>query len=731
MFDIFYIGKKPNLFPHERDADSIQDAQDKSRTRFFWIINTYSDYEGWDFLWEPVPWESHQRHAWPSQWQKDSETYLVPKLGYSETNYHDDRSIMRLPCRDQWQDSKYQVENFDYSWHPDPTDPPLHYQFGTQWQLTGGPVFKTANANGVKYVESPRAVKTSVEDNWEVPEHITDFDFTWHPDDRDPPLNYQFGTQWQKTGGPLYKIPGADKTKYVSSPRAVKTSIDDNWEIPDHIDDFDFTWHPDKRDPIMNYQFGTQWQKTGGPLYKIPGADKIKYVTQVRAKGKRIANQAVVVNHSNANYISPDIEIIKTSRYFDNYLDTLKRVSKTLPEDQEFVWILSSLCDYTDFDFTWHPEQWQQGMLHVFQSDGEKFGDTFFMHVPSFRERIGSVELLDWYDLNFLNISVPRLPIPWIRHDDDSHVDQVKSCKLTDPLIVFQNDDYSGPLPAVPLWRQKTKAVTPLTKRGSTVIVPRQAIGEISEQLWDYEFIDKSHMTMEDKPLDVVFIENGEVNAEENYQHLEAILTGKPNKLHRVTNVKGRVAAYQAAAKVSSTPWFFSVFAKLRVDGSFDFNWQPDCLQQPKHYIFHARNPINDLEYGHMAMIAYNKKLVLSNTAPGLDFTLDQEHEVVPILSGVANYADDEFMAWRSAFREVIKLKNSLEQQPDVETEYRLKMWLMKGEGEKGHWSIQGAVDAVEYYEEVNGDFDKLKLSYDWAWLNDRYNYLHGKSHSR
>jgi len=195
--------------------------------------------------------------------------------------------------------------------------------------------------------------------------------------------------------------------------------------------------------------------------------------------------------------------------------------------------------------------------------------------------------------------------------------------------------------------------------------------------------------------------------------------------LKRVTNVKGRVAAYQAAAKVSSTPWFFAVFAKLKTDESFDWSWQPDCLQQPKHYIFHARNPINGLEYGHMAMIAYNRKLVLSNQAPGLDFTLDQLHEVVPILSGVANYADDEFMAWRSAFREVIKLKHSLEQQPDVETEYRLRSWLTKGEGVKGKYSIQGAVDAVEYYEEVAGNFDKLKLSYDWAWLNERFDLLH------
>jgi len=126
-------------------------------------------------------------------------------------------------------------------------------------------------------------------------------------------------------------------------------------------------------------------------------------------------------------------------------------------------------------------------------------------------------------------------------------------------------------------------------------------------------------------------------------------------------------------------------------------------------------------------MIAYNRKLVLSNTAPGLDFTLDQLHEVVPMLSGVANYADDEFMAWRSAFREVIKLKHSLEQQPDVETEYRLRTWMWKGEGTKGDWSMRGAMDAYRYYNEVDGDFDQLKLSYDWVWLNSKFQSLHGE----
>jgi hypothetical protein len=139
-------------------------------------------------------------------------------------------------------------------------------------------------------------------------------------------------------------------------------------------------------------------------------------------------------------------------------------------------------------------------------------------------------------------------------------------------------------------------------------------------------------------------------------------------------------------------------------------------MQEPKHYIFHAGNPVNGLVYGHQAMIAYNKKLVLENTGPGLDFTLDQLHEVVPVYSGTAHYTDSPWMAWRTAFREVLKLRASL---PDVENEYRLKVWLTEDSGTiaNGHWSSKGAADAMEYYQSVNGDFEQLRKSYDWAWL--------------
>jgi hypothetical protein len=215
--------------------------------------------------------------------------------------------------------------------------------------------------------------------------------------------------------------------------------------------------------------------------------------------------------------------------------------------------------------------------------------------------------------------------------------------------------------------------------------------------------------------MDIVFLSNGEIGAEENYQHLLKVTEGLPNRVTRVNGVNGRVAAYQEAARHSRTPWFFAVFAKLEVTADFDWSWQPDRMQQAKHYIFHAQNPVNGLVYGHQAMIAYNVKLALENTGQGLDFTLDQLHEVVPIISGTANYNVSKWMSWRTAFREALKLKMSL---PDIENEYRLNNWLSDtGEAPNSDWSAYGAADAVEYYNEVNGRFEDLKKSYEWDWL--------------
>lgn len=421
------------------------------------------------------------------------------------------------------------------------------------------------------------------------------------------------------------------------------------------------------------------------------------------------------------------VECTRSTRYISDYLGTLRRLLAKV--DQEWVWVVSSVCDYSDFDFTWHPSEWQQDLFHVFASDDQKFGDTFYVHVPSFLQKSQNLKLLEWLDgINYeLDITVPRKPVPSHQHNYDSHVEAVREYQFNAPVVQFSCDTPLATVPAVNLWHRKTKAIMPLSKGSSRVLVPREAKDFLRNQLYDYDVIDRTHDELiKDPPLDVIFISNGEHGAEHHFEHLAFVVeqfdVRRKNQIRRVDGVKGRVACYQAAARASQTDWFLAVFAKLQVNDDFDWHWQPDRLQQPKHYIFHALNPVNDLVYGHQAVIAYNRQLVLENTGHGLDFTMDQAHEVVPMISGTAYYDNDPWTCWRTAFRECLKLRHNL---GDIESQYRLEQWITVGNGPNGKWSTAGARDAIDYYDSVDGDFAKLKHSYEWQWLASYAMLLH------
>ena len=267
------------------------------------------------------------------------------------------------------------------------------------------------------------------------------------------------------------------------------------------------------------------------------------------------------------------------------------------------------------------------------------------------------------------------------------------------------------------LWSPETKNIVISSTGGTRIVVPKEAKDYVKRELYDYPYITKTNRLAKSSPMDIVFLSNNEKCADENYEHLLKVTKGLSNRVVRVDGVNGRVAAYHAAAEASNTPWMFTVFAKLKVSNKFDWNWQPDRLQLPKHYVFHAKNPLNGLNYGHQAMIAYNKKMTLANTGRGLDFTQDDEHEVLDINSGVATFNIDEWTTWRTAFRECIKLRIY----NDDISQQRLKTWRTIAEGDFAQYCLDGANDAVAYVDEVNGDHDKLKLSYDWAWLREKF----------
>jgi len=475
----------------------------------------------------------------------------------------------------------------------------------------------------------------------------------------------------------------------------------------------DWLWEPPPWQADQAHVWPSQHQANGGtwlvPKVGFQDINRDHAIVLRNASAPRLH-----IRHAASSESQGDL----TTRFISDYLGTLRRaLAKT---DWQHCWVTADVCDYTHFDFTWHPSEWQQEMLHVFASDEQRFGDTFYVHVPTFLERSQDLALLEWFEtLHFVpEIRVPRQAVPVCSHTADSHVEAVWQHDFEWPMTQFAIGGALNRVPAMNLWRSETRAIMPLTLGATKILVPRDVKTHLRTQLYDYPVLDRACAAWgQDPPLDVVFISNGEHGAEHHWNILQNALSKHMarNRMYRVDGVNGRVAAYQAAAGKSRTPWFFAVFAKLQVNEDFDWSWQPDRMQQPKHYIFHAYNPVNHLVYGHQAMIAYNVDLVMNNQGQGLDFTLDDPHEVVPIVSGTAYYDNDAWTCWRTAFREAIKLRHSL---PDVENEYRLQQWLQENtENDYVKWSHIGARDAMRYYDEVGGDFDAVKKTYEWSWL--------------
>ena len=669
MFDVFYWGPKPNLFEFERPAETLEHAAELCRTGYYWYIYGGNDYTGFDFEWRPAPWEAHQLHSFPSQWQRTGGVYFANKstAANREYNFRTEQQVRRLP------------------------DP-------TQWRIPDG-----------------------IDD--------TGFDYSWHPDATEAPYEYHFGTQWQRNGGPVY--PGTAGYKPVVGQRVRKLPDRSCWRIPDNIDDseFDYSWHPDLTEPDYEYHFPTQWQREGGPVY--PGTAGIKYMTDQRIRAG--ATQIFYMDFMNGpiarhqyDVLKLDHPDIKLTRYVDSHLNVFKRIMKLATT--EYVWIISSVCDYTQFDFTWHPSEAQREMIHCFPSGNQPRGDTFYIHVPSFTQQMIDLELLDWFNvINYCDDQmVDRFQTPTHQYSSDDLVGEIKRYEFRTPYVLFTNQKDLQFADSPCLWTKKDRTVLRASRAGATALIPRDIKEDLVSQIYDYPYIEESNYRVNDyfsdrdfPELDIVYISNGEPDEERWYNHL--CYMSNNTKIHWVRGINGRVQAYQAAARASRTPWFFAVFAKLEVV-SFDWNWMPDMFQEPKHYIFNSHNPVNGLEYGHQGMICYNKRLVLENTAPGIDFTLSQPHEAVPILSGIAHFNQSEWMTWRTAFREVIKLKHFMATEPTLETSHRLATWATVAEGDFAEWSIRGTQDAIAYYNEVGGDYNRLMLSFEWAWLQERFN---------
>ena len=715
-----------------------------------WHIEpTGTDYSSFDFSWHPEEAQKDYKHIFGTQWQRTSPIHYYsgpanesnPKINYVSDQRITTKSnvLPRYTIKTTLEDlidahpderfwalnAQMNYDKFDFSWHPDLSQMDYVHVFGSQWQkhsqtyYVNAPAYLEGNTN-LNFTGDQKVVANSTLDIFYM--------------DRGGEGNTE------RYNSLALKHSQTLKTRYFGNTLdtllrcAKKSKTERFWAVSSEnsYSDFNFDWHCEPWQKSMLHVFGSKWNKWSSTflvnaddfIRTYSWVDKIEDVYNLNFVEDQLVttlddlNDIIFLDFGNKsaeeayNTVYSKHPRVKRIRFFDNYLDTFKRIIVKVETD--YFWVTSSICDYSQFDFSWQPEPWQDTMLHTFQSGEQKFGDTFYVNKAHAVDQLKNIKLLDWYDkVNYCDEQiVTRTEWPEVVYDTDL-VTAIKEHTFESPYVAFKHRsmaEYKTNYdPSV--WRSEDRSLHVLSQSGSVSVVPKDCKEQISRQVYDYPYIMRHEGTyMPDKPQDIVFLSYDEKNAQENY---EVLLKSFPYA-KRVHGVEGIMNAKRKAAEICNTPYFYIVFAKTVIHEDFKFDYQPDWLSNPKNYIFHAYNPVLDYSYGHGSITLFDTNWIatVKDEDLGLDIITSHEHEVIPVVSCV-NVFDSPFGAWRTAFREVYKLCAS----DTVEDKYRLKLWTTKDNTEFGEYSKQGALRGVEQYNKIQDDFNIN----DWKWLRKQF----------
>ncbi len=232
---------------------------------------------------------------------------------------------------------------------------------------------------------------------------------------------------------------------------------------------------------------------------------------------------------------------------------------------------------------------------------------------------------------------------------------------------------------------------------------------------------NKIHGTYHDADFDIFMISFHEAEADRNFAKLKVQF---PEAQH-VKNVEGIGNAHKKCGELAKGQMAYVVDADADILDHFKFDYIPPMSKRDNTtYVWSARNPINELEYGYGAVKLFPTKQLkdLGHVLP--DFTTGVSfYQPVADVSNITRFNKDPYRTWRSAFRECVKLASSVNpNQKQKETDERLNTWCTVDNGERfGRYCIKGALEGKVYGEANKGDIDALNKINDYEWLREQF----------
>ena len=227
------------------------------------------------------------------------------------------------------------------------------------------------------------------------------------------------------------------------------------------------------------------------------------------------------------------------------------------------------------------------------------------------------------------------------------------------------------------------------------------------------------------KPYDIIFISFYESYADDNFDKLK---TRFP-RAKRVNGISGIFAAHKKAAAIARTPMFYVVDADAVITDNFDFNYQPTDLEKQCVNVWRSINPVNDLVYGYGGVKLFPTYHLRETSNWKIDFTtsIGDGMFAKDEISNTSTFNDTPFDAWKSGFREAVKLSSKIiHNQLDEETEKRLEVWCSTGSDRlNGKYVINGAIHGKDYGSRYADNIEALSVINNFNYLQARFNAIY------
>jgi len=644
----------------------------------FWNELIPIENHGWNRSWCPDLYEPPFIYVWGNQWNEAATEptveYRMP--GATEYKYMADFTPRVKSNPDNWQVLiPIDPDSFDFSWRPNPHEPPFIYVWGNQWnEAATEPTveYRMPGATEYKYMADFTPRVKSNPDNWQVliPIDPDSFDFSWRPNPHEPPFIYVWGNQWNEAATEPtveYRMPGATEYKYMADFTPRVKSNPDNWQvlIPIDPDSFDFSWRPNPHEPPFIYVWGNQWNEAATEPtveYRMPEATEYKYMTEQVCKVlPDMTNWTVPDNQWNykfdfswrPNPFSPpqiyqwqsggpiytvehatDIVLMEIDTGY-NHNDTIGQtpiywIETTLKDlielhPGEMFWALNRDLDYRNFDFTWRPGAENFTHINVFGNKLSKDTGTYYINSPAYLAGHREINYVEDHEVDIVtdidmfyivrgNKSsmdryqelLQRYPRLQKTRYLNSWVDTVSRClrKANSRYvwILSSEVDYSSfkfdYYPAS--WNRDKVHVfgTQWSHWGNTYLINRETFDEDTKYIKTIEHLPNiyhvrgKNTVLTDYLFDILYIDHGDNSS--TLEHLKTVVDSnritvipyRNNYLDSLADWFATIPNY--AIQHEQLTWVCSSYCDY---SEFDFSWTPDPFMRKRiHRFANIRN---------------------------------------------------------------------------------------------------------------------------------------------